>query len=102
MNEARKNITLFVELESDMILLEALATEINIFAEAMLTDTDPEQSAFATTNYNQAVSSYLQHKDYILPRLEEYVRVCIDNSFPVDINYYRVLKLLREQKSQGV
>lgn len=94
---ARKNINLLVELESDLLLLQALIDEVNFYTELLFQETEnPEEALFNKTNYESAIGSFLQHKEYLRPRLEEYMQMCQENSYPVNIGYYRVLKAMKD------
>lgn len=93
----RKDINLLVELESDILLLQALIDEVNFFTELLFQDTEnPEEVMFNKTSYESAVGSFLQHKEYLRPRLEEYMNMCQENNYPVNIGYYRVLRAMKD------
>lgn len=92
----------FYDLDTEIILLQTLVNDVHVYKQLCEEgSSDPEQYAMNHEALNAAVEQYFEQKNLLLPRLENWFQMCHDGEEPYDINYFRILKELREQKNRG-
>lgn len=98
----KEYLNLVLDIESEIITLDALQQELQMFYhEANNFNAPPEEMAHRQEELDFAVQQYHTCKDGLLELLEEWLEHTKRLDMPYDINYYRVLKQLRELETEG-
>lgn len=92
------------DIEIDIKILDDLIDDVEYYREIYEKDIeDPYINAMHKENLQFAIDQFRSHRNYLLPRMEEWMDITLDlKEIPVSINFYRILKELRSQKSLGL
>lgn len=94
-------ISLVYEITSDIGTMDALQDEMLFFHEALRVADGVEATAEASEDFEFALSQYHGHKDHLLNMLETWMDHTKRLNMPTDINFFRILKQLREMEKAG-
>jgi hypothetical protein len=85
------------DIEIDIRILDDLLTDIRYYRELFEIETDdPQRSLMNQENLEFAYNQHNQHIEYLLPRLEEWLKETLkDGERPVRLDYFRILRELR-------
>lgn len=92
------------DIEIDIKILDDLIDDVEYYREIYEKDTDdPHIHAMHRENLQFAIDQFKSHRSYLLPRMEEWMEITLlCQDFPVSINFYRILKELRNQENLGL
>lgn len=94
-------ITLVIEIKDEIVTMDSLQHEMLSFNDTAIKSMGTEDEDEAKEDLAYALEQYHEQKEYLHKVLETWFDHTKRLNMPVDINYYRILRQIRDMIANG-